>query len=256
MEDEPMETTQVVARITDTVGYLRIEVAPAGEDREWISCAELISTPARLAALATAAGPQLGTDELDVALSLFVQGYAFRVAAVAVGAWLLEDVVVDLEPARMEVALAKGRPNAVRLTDPALVGTGEPGVDALLGALVDGHLASVVDSAHEAGRVGRALLWGDVGASVAAAFAAFVDPMADRRLEVRRQLEELVAARPELAQSGEVVPVGERWLWQRNACCLWFKTASAYRCQDCSLATEDERLLRIESLRQEQASEA
>ena len=38
-----------------------------------------------------------GTDRDDVATSLFVQGYVFRIATVAIGSWVLADAVIDVD---------------------------------------------------------------------------------------------------------------------------------------------------------------
>ena len=64
---------------------------------------EVCTDPATLADLARATVAGRGTDRDDVALSLFVQGCAFRVASVAIGAWLLDGVVLDLDPQRAAI---------------------------------------------------------------------------------------------------------------------------------------------------------
>ena len=56
----------------------------------------------------------------------------------------------------------------------------------------------------------------------------------------------LTAARPELAGSGRIVPVGSVWAWERSACCLWDKTESGFRCEDCSLWSPAERQARYD----------
>jgi hypothetical protein len=82
-----------------------------------------------------------------------------------------------------------------------------------------------------------------------------MDPLPDRRSEIRDRIESFFAtARPDLARAGEVVPVGARWMWQRNACCLWYRTESAFRCEDCSLATDAERQVRLDGKLAEQVA--
>jgi ferric iron reductase protein FhuF len=238
-----MTAREGLARITATVGYLRIHVSPDEAERDWLRCADLLADPPELLELARAAGPHLGTDEDDVAMSLFVQGYAYRIAAVAVGGWLLADELVDVAPSGLQIALARGRPNAVRFAEPRIAVAAPAPVEAVHEQLVDGHLDLLVNGAHEACRIGRPLLWGNVAASIAAAFGAFMDPLPDRRDDIRRRVLDFFAtARPEL--SGSVVPVGARWMWQRTACCLWYRTSSAFRCDDCSLWTTEERQAR------------
>jgi iron complex transport system ATP-binding protein len=159
-----------------------------------------------------------------------VQGYVFRVATVTIGGWLLDDVVVDSDPARWSIAIGRGRPNAVHLDGD--VGVVAGGVGDVHATLIDGHLARLVDTAHRACRVGEALLWGNVAASCAAAFSAFADAragVADRAAMF------FDTARPDVRDAGRLVRVGNRFAWERRSCCLWYRTDSGFMCEDCSL---------------------
>ena len=179
-------------------------------------------------------------------MSLLVQGYVFRIASLAIGAWLLDDVVLDMAPSRTSIAMGRDEPNAVRLDEPRLVAAEDP-AGALHDNLVDGHLASLVGTAHAACRVGEALLWSNVGASCASSFAAFMGPLPDRRIEIRERAEAFFAtARPEVAESGTIVAVGSDWAWERRACCLWYRTEGGFRCADCSLWSAEERQARYD----------
>ena len=136
-------------------------------------------------------------------MSLFVQGYAFRIASLAIGGWLLGDAVIDVAPASTSIALGRDRPNAVHAaTTAAAVARRRP-------ARAPDRRPSrlLVETAHRACRVGEALLWGNVGASCAASFAAFVDPLPDRRAEILDARRSVLRcrARPELGRSGRVV---------------------------------------------------
>ena len=122
-----------------------------------------------------------------------------------------------------------------------------PALAALHAAVVDGHLARLVDNAHRATRIGEALLWSNVGAACASAFGAFMAPCPDRHGEIRDRFEAfLAAARPELAAAGRVAHVGPLWAWERAACCLWYQADAGSRCEDCSLWSADERQERYE----------
>lgn len=238
---------QVLDRITSTVDYLRVTVGDASEATDWLPCDRLVSDPDALGELARATAAGRGTDRDDVAMSLLVQGYAFRIASVAVGAWLLGDAVLDVSPAGTAIAIGRHRPNAVRLDEPRLVTTDDP-LGALHPELVDGHLAPLVANAHRACRVGEALLWSNVGAACASAFGAFMGPLPDRHEEIRdRAAAFFAAARGELAGSGHVVPVGTAWAWERKACCLWYRTTDGSRCADCSLWSDEERRERYDA---------
>lgn len=240
-----MSAAAAVEHVRDTVDYLRISVGEGG-DREWVPCADVVQDPDALRELVRGTAAGRGTDRDDVAMSLFVQAYAFRVASLAIGAWLLDEVALDVDPTTTSIALGRHRPDAVRIERARAVGGTDPLVD-LHTSLVDGHLALLVSTAHEACRVGEALLWGNLGAACASSFGAFMAPLPDRHAEIRdRAGAFLAAARPELARSGRLVHVGPLWAWERASCCLWYKTDSGFRCEDCSLWTDDERRARYE----------
>jgi hypothetical protein len=243
-----MDACELLAQVTSTVDYLRVSTGDGGDDRQWLSCLPLASDPRSLIDLARTTAAGRGTDRDDVAMSLLVQGYAFRIASIAVGGWLLGDCILDVSPASTAIALGRDRPNAARIDQPRLVD------EDLHAHLIDSHLALLVDTAHRACRVGQALLWANVGASCASSFAAFVDPLPEKRAEIRQRVNAFFAsARPELARSGRVVGVGSRWVWERNACCLWYQTESGFKCEDCSLWTADERATRYTAMRAEEA---
>jgi iron complex transport system ATP-binding protein len=229
-------------RITATVSYLRIAVDPIGDD--WVPCEPLVTDPDALAALVRTTLAGRGTDRLDVATSLFVQGYAFRFAAIAVGGWLLEDAAIVLPPADASIAIGRHRPDAVGLRHPrARPADGSP--EPVLDALVEGHLAGLVDTAHRSCRIGETLLWGNVAAACASSFGAFANELVDRRVDIRDRADVFfAAARPEVRDAGRLVAVGDRFAWERSSCCLWYRTESGSRCEDCSLWTADERAAR------------
>ncbi len=87
-----------LGRLLSTVDYLRVTVGEP--DREWLASSAMTSDPEQLAAVVRSTAADRGTDRGDVAMSLFVQGYAFRIASIAIGAWLLDDIVVDVAPRR------------------------------------------------------------------------------------------------------------------------------------------------------------
>ena len=232
----------LVEQITRTVDYLRVSIGAS--EGEWIHCDALVDDPANLAELVSTTKEGRGTDRDDVAMSLFVQGYAFRVASLAVGAWVMGDAVIDVSPAQMSIAIGRHRPNAVTLHEARFVPS-DDSLRGLHGALIDDHLARLVASAHAACRVGEALLWGNVAAGCASSFGAFATELVERRIELRDMAETFFhSARPEVRGAGRLVRVGDRWAWERKSCCLWYLTASAFKCEDCSLWSDDERNMR------------
>lgn len=240
----------IIEELRATVDHLRISVGDTGD--RWVRCAPLLASPAALGAVIGPTKPHWGTDRDDVATSLFVQGYAFRIASLSIGAWLVADVIVDVSPGNMSIALGRWGPNAVDLTVasalPARAGNPAP-VEALHVALIDGHLAALVDSAHRSCRVGEALLWGNVAASCATAFGAFAAALPDRRVELRDRGERFFAtARAEVGDRGCLVRVGSHVAWERRSCCLWYRTDSGYLCDDCSLRSDADRRARCAAL--------
>ncbi len=230
---------ELLERITETVDYLRVTVGP--ETEGWIRCEPLVTDHLVLGDLVRSTMDARGTDREDVATSLFVQGYAFRIASLAIGGWVLGDAVLDVAPARSAIACGRGRPNAVGLDTPALIPT-EDALQGLHDTLVEEHLAALVSCAHRVCRVGEPLLWGNVAASCASSFGAFAGSLPERGLEIRERAEAFfAAARPELRDAGRLVPVGQRWAWERKSCCLWYQTDAGFKCEDCSLWTDDER---------------
>lgn len=231
--------TELLARITATVDYLRVTIGR--HDREWIECEPLLAQPEQLGELVRSTKAGRGTDHDDVAISLFVQGYSFRIASLAIGGWILGDAVLDLAPPRAAIALGRDRPNAVAVDAPRVLAGGAP-LDLLHASLVDDHLARLVTSAHAACRVGEPLLWGNVAASCASSFGAFAGELPDRRVEIRDRADSFFAsARAELSDAGRLVRLGDRWAWERKSCCLWYSTESGFKCEDCSLWTDEER---------------
>jgi ferric iron reductase protein FhuF len=244
----------LVEQACETVDYLRVSVGPDRPAGDWYDCSKLVEDPVWLAEVVASTKAGRGTTEDGVAISLFVQGYVFRIASISIGGWLLGDAVLDIGAANSAISLGRHRPNGVHLQSPAI--EAEPSTVADLHAnLIDGHLARLVATAHRACRVGERLLWSNVGASCASSFGAFMDPLAGRRDEIRRRAQTFFAtARSELATSGRLVPIGPVWAWERGACCLWYKTDSGFKCEDCSLWSAAERQDRYQRIRAEVGS--
>ena len=76
-----MDACELLAQVTATVDYLRVTVGATADDRQWLACL----SAGRRAGIAPRSRPSTaagrGTDRDDVAMSLFVQGYAFRIAS-------------------------------------------------------------------------------------------------------------------------------------------------------------------------------
>jgi ferric iron reductase protein FhuF len=240
--------------VTGEVNYIRVSVRESdGSYDDWVSGASLVRDPTFLYDTMRTTMDARGIERDDVGMSLIVQGYAFRIASVAIGTWLVADGCVDVSPENVSIQFGRNRPNAVLVNEAAWAVAPRGDLDDRMAALhrhlVDDHMVPLVDTARTACRVGSRLLWSNIASSCASSFGAFMGlaagPDHDRWLRIRGSASAFfAAARPELAVGGDVVPIGPIWAWQRNACCLYYQEASGSKCEDCSLHTIDERQAR------------
>lgn len=238
----------VIDEMLDTVSYLRVSTDEPDPEREWIRCSDLLDDPAELLAVVRSTAPGRGTDDDGVAMSLFVQGYAYRIASTAIGSFVMSGDVLSVEPADTSFALGRDRPNAVHL-DAAAIVAADGDLAVLHRELIDGHLERFVEAAHDAVRIGRPLLWSNIASSCAASFGAFVGPLNGEAGRITGLVTDFFGSgRDELARAGRIARFGSgsQWAWERSACCLWYQTSTAdgAKCGDCSLWTDEERSTR------------
>jgi ferric iron reductase protein FhuF len=225
-----------------TVSYLRASTE-APPDDGWLRCHELIADVDALGGLIRSTGEGRGAHDVQVAASLFVQGYAFRIPSVALAAYALGLDRPRLDPASTATKIARNRPAAVAYLDPE---PGPGGSAALADELLD-HLGALIAAVRAEITIGERILWGNVAASVATAFRAVEGESPDTRDAIRDAADAFfTAASPQLTGLGEFVLVDgtdrQGWFWQRSNCCLWYQTADGNKCDDCSLLEPDERL--------------
>lgn len=264
---------QLRLTISNALSYLRISTKTKHET--WFESNDLLSgsdTNGRsaLATLVTQTGLARGIDRGDIALSLFAQAYAFRIASTALAGWILTqgERHLDVSSGNTAIAIGRNRPNAVGLESVTL---SEVDIHENLFA---NHLTPFVKAAHQTAsrtpgmRVGAKMLWGNVGAGVASTFGVFSaivgqDPSkvgsVPNAEQVRLLADEFMQGAPaELTSSGEFVlfkgaAPQPLWAWERASCCLWYQVepadpeASRYMCTDCSLWTPEERTARYEA---------
>lgn len=237
--------TELLAEMKSTVSYLRVDARrDADSDLEWLSCAELVNDGSRLLEVVRSTAAGRGTDRDDIALSLFAQAYAFRIASIAIGSSVLgggNGRILDVRPANTAIALGRHRPNAVAMNHVKF------GSGSLNELLFDQHLAPFVATAHAVAnteadnRVGEALLWGNIATGCAAAIGAF-GPIDHAALDFFESAPEPVRAAGQYISAASVSatddsdasqPATHRWT--RNSCCLWFQIPSdtPFYCEDC-----------------------
>ncbi|MEQ1701921.1 MAG: (2Fe-2S)-binding protein [Ilumatobacteraceae bacterium] len=231
-------TTQlddVVAQVQARVSYLRCSaVAPA--DDGWIASSQLIGDPIRMRAEIDTTAAGRGTDDAQVAASLFTQAYAFRMPSIALAAFALGLPVPTTAPDMTAIRIGRHRPAELAILQPDCR---EISATDLVAELFEGHLVPFVETVRDATRIGQRLLWGNVAASLATISRAVdVAPMGDAAVRAKA-VEFQAAAAPWLDGLGEFstieTPDAVGWYWNRTSCCLWYQTTSAFYCDDCSL---------------------
>jgi hypothetical protein len=216
-------------------------------------------------------GRAAGTDENAVAASLLCQAWAVSVTRAAIASLVGARRVPDLASSNTVLSLdGNGKPVGASLLVPrfaALSGDGEvehaPGAEILpddealfdwaRGRLFDHHLGDLVEALHNLVPVGRRLLWGNVAAATAGAFALLsaqapyhAEP--DRLIgDARRLLDHPESMTWGLAEVfGVPHDRGTRLFVRRQTCCLRYRLPDAPpTCLSCRLVPEPERRRRI-----------
>ena len=230
------ELRRVVSAVQERVPYLTCAAdAPAADG--WILCAELVADASLLRREIEATLPGRRTDDIQVAASLYVQSYAYRVASLAVAAYALDLPSPSCDPAVLAVQVQRHRPARIAVLDPACHSLEAP---ALATRLLDGHLQPFLASVRESTLIGQRLLWGNVASAIASIFGAVhsIGPHGDPAVRQRAATFD-EAAEPWLGGLGEWSelegPEAFGWYWNRTSCCLWYQTDGGWYCEDCSL---------------------
>jgi ferric iron reductase protein FhuF len=242
------ESLSDVAAVLDVVRghlpYLRSATSAPADDG-WILSTDLLAGGPLLADLLATTGLGRGTHEPQVAASLFVQGYAFRVGAIPLVAFALALPVPDCVPRNTAIQIGRHRPNNVAFLSPAL---SPPDPATLADELLDQHLSPFIDAVRNTVTVGERILWGNVAASFAVAFRAIEGELTDpgAKHDVRKRADAFYqAASPRLDGLGRFVTLhGTRrdgWFFERTNCCLWYQASGGQYCDDCSLLDPAER---------------
>lgn len=260
--------TRALRQVGELVPYLKAEVGSVDctridtvqevEDGLWLSCHDLVADPAVLGRVIRGTGRAIGTDDEVVAASIFIQGYAYRVATMALACLTAGGVVPGSGSEAMAVSLGRGRVAKVAYLDPTVfdildnhspantlmeTSSADRALTLVLEQVIEDHLRPLIATTRRQIRIGQRLLWGNVAASVSTAFRTmegclgpWVIPFGERFFKL---------APPELQGLGRFLLIeaqGQRgWFWERTNCCLFYQIAGHAKCSDCSLAPADER---------------
>ena len=222
------------------------------DDGTWMSSAELINDPEWLKMIITSTGHVLGTDDLTVATSLFIQSYSYRVLALAIACATTSGVVPNSSASAMAIGLKNGRVSYVGYTTSDALVLAKPRADlatalrepqrlsALLDYLerhaFDTHLVQLIDATRSTVRIGERLLWGNVAASLAIAFRTMEGSLGAWVQDLGTYVERHAAPRLHGLGSYLVLEHDGRhgWFWERTNCCLYDRLPGNVRCSDCS----------------------
>lgn len=209
--------------LTELVPFLRwrVGVVETGE----LVAAELVADPDRLAAVVAESGRGRGSEDPQVAASLWWQSYAYRVAGTTLAAWAVGGAALDPSALGTAIAQARHRPSAV-VFDPAADTVSDLGD--LVGRTLDGALAPMAEALRSRHALGPVLVRGNTMSSIASVLGAVA--AAPGAPDLAERMAQLRAALPAALTATFVDG-------RRRACCLWWKTGeSAGRlCADCSL---------------------
>lgn len=215
--------------VTALVSFLRWRIGPPAEGE--LSSIELARRPDVLADAVRSTAAGRGTDDDQVAASLWWQSYAYRVAGTTLVCWLVSGAAPDPSAEGMAVGISRWRPSSVvYAAEAGTVGD----LDDLVERLLAGHLDPVAESLRARHSLGAALIAGNTAASIESALGAVAaapgaPDLAGRRSALRAALPAVVTATVDVTGPEP----------RRRTCCLWWKTTeSAGRlCADCSLTT-------------------
>jgi hypothetical protein len=241
---EPFDLVGVLDTVRGHLSYLRsTTTAPA--DEGWIACSDLCDGGPLLRDLILTTGDGRGAHDQQVAASLLVQGYAFRVGSIPLIAYALELGVPSSVPRNTAIQIGRNRPNNIAFLSPTLA---PPGPDQLVAELIDGHLSPFIHAVREEVTVGERLLWGNVAASFAVAFRAIegaLDAPAAKQQVRDRAATFYSAAGDRVDGLGSFVTLHgshrDGWFFERTNCCLWYQASGGQYCDDCSLVDPAER---------------
>lgn len=241
----------------------------------WTS-ARALTDPGAWPRIAREYAAGIGSDKETVGGSCALQGYAWRVAGLAIGVWAQTGRVLDLGPGRVRVRLEHGRTVGVAAPDPRAAGRGgapagarasgtagagaasrtsgplvlrDP--EALADQLLTRHLAPVVAASRTVSRLSERVAWGNV-ASACASVLGLLDRAlpAERRPDWRADAERLLAA-PAWPAADLVGllrvpgPDGDVLTHERRTCCLMRLAPEKAECGSCERLDPAERRARL-----------
>lgn len=268
----PDVLAETLARVDIAFEYRAVSFGqPRGEG--WLAASDLLVDEGALLDERLAVIREREEDLADVAASYFMGWYAGAVAAPAIGGFVLDRRVPDLNATTLSLhadedgwfdASAIAEPLFTHLPgDPA---TGAPGarmvsdVGSLRAVLVTrllAHMSPVVAAVRSRAPLGLRALWGAVADSCASTFLQLArEGEAGARMRAEADAF-LAAAAPPLRARPRWVLIDhggtEHTYLERGACCLAYKTADHGYCTSCPFTSDEDRDQRLRTYLDEQA---
>ena len=196
-----------------------------------VTAAEFFSEP-QLRQLVDDISRRLDTTEPRVAVSSLQYELAERFWAVALGSWVTDGLIPDLNAVNYGGSPA-GR---IRLHLPIPTALERPGAApadtaALVAGLVVDRLAEVHIALRPIAEVAAGLLWGNAAAALVLVTNTLVSRGERHHHNVDEIAREILAIPPLAGRlDGDVIGA-----IKRRSCCLWYRTAARRTCGDCPL---------------------
>lgn len=179
---------------------------------------------------------RLRATEPRVAASIAHQALAARLWSVALGCAVRYGRLPDLDPGLLRWDTAAAAPDDLWLTEVrALPGAADPATltDAVVRAVVRGHLEPLGEALRDRYGLAAGLLWGNAGSALAGAAReldrwARANDRADTAARTRA-LADALFAHPLLSATGTRTGLAFR----RRSCCLYYRVPGGGVCGDC-----------------------
>lgn len=204
----------------------------------------------------------LNTDELKVGATMFLQNYVYRIAAPALGTWVLHGRIPNLSASNVLLRFdADGRPADVSMISPVMfVRPGDHVSDAqcivtedltatAMDTLLEQHVMAMHDRVKKMFGLGALLAKGQVSSQFGMAFTA-IDTNTSLAWPhvVGPAMDFLQRSRDRIAGEGKAGDMifkrlgdSEGVTFRRGTCCLVYKTPERGYCGGCPLREDDDR---------------
>lgn len=265
-----------LARMTALDAYLAARVIRE-LSQEWFIATDLISDPRRLdEALQRIVLPyspedqQIAVQNRHIAASFLIHSYAWTLPAAAIGTYLSEQRVPDLDPTNVALRFGqRGEDDESRLKiaflsehmavlpdDPA---TGQPDVIVLddkvqlrewLRVRLETHMHPLIEAVYRRTHFGRRAQWNLVADDCASLFLWAGEKLHDRERACAEGLAFIGAPGSPMQHSKTgyfTLEYNGRCgtFRKRGGCCLYYKLPTGQHCSTCSLIAEEERDRRL-----------